>query len=188
MATFAAPATAASMGDLFAPAFQRGNAPAEQAAADWQARIFNVNNDNIEQTRMPVSFNTGNPAGEIDPEALKVLAYGGPYDFNSRRAAIAAAISAQAAAKPAAPAVAAPNFNQTLNNGPLPNMAGTYYQGTGNTTFSGSPEDGPHVGDLRPAGMPNMGPFSGSPTDGNFAVDLYGPGGKPPWLDPNPGS
>jgi hypothetical protein len=186
MATFAAPATAASMGDLFAPAFQRGNAPAEQAAADWQARIFNVNKDNIEQTRMPVSFNTGNPAGEIDPEALKVLAYGGPYDFNSRRAAIAAAIAAQAAARQAAPAVAAPNFNQ--NNGQLINMNGGYYGGTGTSLSSGSPTDGPHVADLRPAGMPDMGPFSGSPTDGPFAVDLYGPGGKPPWLDPNPGS
>jgi hypothetical protein len=98
MANSAAPSTAAAMGDLFAPAFLRGNPQSEQAVQDWQQRIFNVNPGNIEQTRMPVSFNTGNPAGELDPEALRIMAQGGPYDFNARRNAIAAQVAANQAA------------------------------------------------------------------------------------------
>jgi hypothetical protein len=68
-----------------------------QAVNDWQNRVFNVNDQNIEQTRMPVSFNTGNPAGELDPEALRVRAMGGPYDFDARRNAIAAVVAQQQA-------------------------------------------------------------------------------------------
>jgi hypothetical protein len=95
MADFVKPSTAAAMGDLFAPAYSSSN---PQPALDWQNRVFNVNSRNIEDTRMPVSFNTGNPAGELDPEALRVLAQGGPYDFNARRNAIAAQVAANQAA------------------------------------------------------------------------------------------
>jgi hypothetical protein len=86
------------MGDLFAPAWRAGDPAAMQAVNDWQNRVFNVNDQNIEQTRMPVSFNTGNPAGELDPEALRVRAMGGPYDFDARRNAVAAAVAQQQAA------------------------------------------------------------------------------------------
>jgi len=94
------------MGDLFAPVYQAGNQASMQAANDWQNRVFNVNSQNIEQTRKPASFNTGNPGGMLDPEALRVLAQGGPYDFDARRNAIAAATVAQPAAAAAAPAPA----------------------------------------------------------------------------------
>jgi hypothetical protein len=100
------------MGDLFAPVYQAGNQASMQAANDWQNRVFNVNSQNIEQTRKPASFNTGNPGGMLDPEALRVLAQGGPYDFNARRNAIAAAAQQQQPAAPAAPA--SPDINTLL--------------------------------------------------------------------------
>jgi hypothetical protein len=56
------------------------------------AQNFSMTNPKVEQTRQPVAFNTGNPAGMVDPEALRVLAQGGPYDMNARRNAIAAAV------------------------------------------------------------------------------------------------
>ena len=89
-----------AMGDLFAPVYQAGNQASMQAANDWQNRVFNVNSQNIEQTRKPASFNTGNPGGMLDPEALRVRAQGGPYDFDARRNSIAAAAVAQPAAQP----------------------------------------------------------------------------------------
>lgn len=98
MADFAAPNTTAAMGDLFAPAYIAGDPASAQAALDWQNRIFNVNSGNIDQTRMPVSFNTGNAGGMVDPRALQVLAQGGPYDFNARRNAIATQVAANQAA------------------------------------------------------------------------------------------
>jgi len=89
-----------AMGDLFAPAYRANDPASVQAVNDWQNRVFNVNPGNIEQTRKPVSFNTGNPGGMLDPEALRMMAQGGPYDFNARRNAIAAAAVPQSAAQP----------------------------------------------------------------------------------------
>jgi hypothetical protein len=63
----------------------------------WMAKNFSMTNPKVEQTRQPVSFNTGNPAGMVDPEALRVLAQGGPYDMEARRNAVAAAVAQQAA-------------------------------------------------------------------------------------------
>ena len=88
-----------AMGDLFAPAYRANDPASVQAVNDWQNRVFNVNDVNIEQTRAPVAFNTGKPGGMLDPEALRVRAQGGPYDFDARRNAIAAAAVAQPAAQ-----------------------------------------------------------------------------------------
>jgi hypothetical protein len=107
----------AAMGDLFAPAYNR-NDPASVANVDaWMAQNFSMTNPKVEQTRQPVSFNTGNPAGMVDPEALRVLAQGGPYDMNARRNAIAAA----AAPKAAAPAAQQPAY---YGQGGVVNMGG----------------------------------------------------------------
>jgi uncharacterized membrane protein YgcG len=92
----------AGLSELFAPAYIAGNAPSMQAASDWNANFWNMTNPKVEQTRMPVPFNTGNPAGMVDPEALRVLAQGGPYDMDARRNAIAAQMTANNAAQPAA--------------------------------------------------------------------------------------
>jgi len=89
---------AAAMGDLFAP-------PDRAAAQAWQDRKFNVNAGNIDQTRQAVGFPTGNPGGMVDPQALKAMSQGGPYDFGARRNAIAAAVQQQAAAAAAQPVV-----------------------------------------------------------------------------------
>jgi hypothetical protein len=94
----------AGLGSLFAPAYQAGNQQSIDAVDQWMATNFGMTNPKVEATRRPVSFNTGNPAGMVDPEALRVLAQGGPYD-PSTRDQIAAA---QIAAKPAAAAAAAP--------------------------------------------------------------------------------
>jgi len=86
------------MGDLFAPAYRANDPASVQEVNDWQNRVFNVNPGNIEQTRKPVAFNTGTPGGMLDPEALRMMAQGGPYDFGSRRDAIAAQVQQQAVA------------------------------------------------------------------------------------------
>jgi hypothetical protein len=95
---------AAAMGDLFAPAYIKSDPAAAQATQDWMDRTYSVSDPQIEQSRMPVSFNTGNPAGMVDPMALKAAAQGGPYDMSARRNAIAAQVQQQAqpAAQPAA--------------------------------------------------------------------------------------
>jgi len=92
------------LGSLFAPAYQAGNQQSIDAVDQWMATNFGMTNPKVEATRRPVSFNTGNPAGMVDPEALRVLAQGGPYNPNTRDEIAAA----QIAAKPAAAAAAAP--------------------------------------------------------------------------------
>ena len=67
----------------------------------WMATNFGMTNPKVEATRRPAAFNTGNPAGMVDPEALRVLAQGGPYDPTTRDQIAAA----QLANKPAAAAV-----------------------------------------------------------------------------------
>jgi len=108
----------ANLGDLFAPAYQAGNPASMQAVSDWQNRVFNVNGQNIDQTRKPVSFDTGNPGGMVDPEALRVLAQGGPYDFDARRNAIAAQVQQQQAAKSVQQAL--PTTVPTATGGTMP--------------------------------------------------------------------
>ncbi len=109
----------AAMGELFAPAYNR-NDPAAVANVDaWMAKNFSMTNPKVEQTRTPVSFNTGNPAGMVDPEALRVLAQGGPYDMDARRNAIAAAAAAQPAVLRPATGVAAGLGANYVDPGPL---------------------------------------------------------------------
>jgi hypothetical protein len=88
-----------ALSDLFAPAYIRSDPNSVQAVQDWQNQNFGMTNQGVEATRHPVGFNTGNPAGMVDPEALRQLAQGGP------RNAIAAQAVAAPAAAPAAPAV-----------------------------------------------------------------------------------
>jgi len=83
---------------MFAPAFTPGDPASEAEAQRWMARHYRVTNPVVEQSRSPVSFSTGNPAGMVDVEALRALAQGGDYDVNARRNAIAAAVQAQQAA------------------------------------------------------------------------------------------
>jgi hypothetical protein len=116
-----------AMGGLFAPAYIHGLRRSEDAVAAWNAANRPITYANIEQTRMPnpvepgpVPMSAGNgvyggpiplrqaygdPKGMMDPEALRVLAQGGRYDFNARRDAIAArlAANAQAAGLPPPP-------------------------------------------------------------------------------------
>ena len=72
------------LGSLFAPAYQAGNQQSIDAVDAWMATNFGMTNPKVEATRRPVSFNTGNSAGMVDPEALRVLAQGGPYDPTTR--------------------------------------------------------------------------------------------------------
>jgi hypothetical protein len=98
-----------ALGDLFAPAYIGSNPQSVAAVNDWMAKNYSMTNPKVEQTRQPVSFNTGNPAGMVDPEALRVLAQGGPYDMDARRNAIAAQVTANQAAQPTAnPAIGQP--------------------------------------------------------------------------------
>jgi hypothetical protein len=85
-----------ALGDLFAPAYIRSDPNSVQRVNDWQAQNFGMTNQGVEATRHPVGFNTGNPAGMVDPEALRQLAQGGP-----RNAIAAQAVTAPAAAAPA---------------------------------------------------------------------------------------
>jgi hypothetical protein len=94
----------AGLGSLFAPAYQAGNQQSTDAVDQWMATNFGMTNPKVEATRRPAGFNTGNPAGMVDPEALRVLAQGGPYNPNTRDEIAAA----QIANKPAAAAAAAP--------------------------------------------------------------------------------
>jgi hypothetical protein len=94
----------AGLGSLFAPAYQAGNQQSIDAVDQWMATNFGMTNPKVEATRRPAGFNTGNPAGMVDPEALRVLAQGGPYDPTTRDQIAAAQLAAQpqAAAAPAA--------------------------------------------------------------------------------------
>jgi hypothetical protein len=97
------------------------------AVNQWMAQNYSMTNPKVEETRSPVPFNTGNPAGMVDPEALRALAQGGPYDMDARRNAIAAQVQAnqaaaaqKVAAQQAAPA-AVTSFSgggQYMNGGP----------------------------------------------------------------------
>ena len=76
--------------DLFAPAFDP-NDPASVAVWEaWKRRNLSMTRPLVEETRSPVSFNTGDPRGMVDPEALKAHAQGLPYDIDAKRNAIAA--------------------------------------------------------------------------------------------------
>jgi hypothetical protein len=95
-----------ALGDLFAPAYNPTDPQSVQAVQAWTDRNQGISSAQVEQTRMPTAgVNTGNTAGMVDPNALRSLAQGGPYDMNARRDAIAAKLQAQqqaAAAKSAA--------------------------------------------------------------------------------------
>jgi hypothetical protein len=94
----------APLNDLFAPAYQPNDPQAVAALDAWRARNANLTRADVEATRMPTSFNTGNPAGMVDPAALQAMAQGGHYDMDARRNAIAAQVQANQAAAAAAPA------------------------------------------------------------------------------------
>jgi hypothetical protein len=101
--------------DLFAPGYIKGFAPAEQAVDAWRARNRPmITQADLEATRLPAEWVDPNPGvypggvgpygaaripdnlafglkqGTIDPEALRVMAQGGPYDAGARRNAITA--------------------------------------------------------------------------------------------------
>ena len=107
---------AGSPTDLFAPAYIRGFAPAEQAVNAWREQNRGMTPAMLEQTRMPSEYRpsnllpaegggpygagripqymmTGDPRGSLDGEALRVLAQGGSYDMGARRDAIAQRLS-----------------------------------------------------------------------------------------------
>ena len=111
-----------AMGGLFAPAYIHGLPASENAVSTWQAENHPVTYGNIDQTRMPLPFQGpsamsagngvyggpipltqvyGDQRGIVDPEALRVLAQGGKYDFNARRDAIAQRLTANTAAQTA---------------------------------------------------------------------------------------
>jgi hypothetical protein len=81
-------------GELFAPAWIKGNPQAEQAVNDWQQKYFAVNNDVVNASRAPATFGTGNAAGAVDYNALVAGAQGGLYDANARRNSIATQVAA----------------------------------------------------------------------------------------------
>jgi len=103
----------------FAPAYISGYQPSERAVADWAAQNRPVTNANIEGTRMPSAWRDPSASGagdqygggriplnldytgkgEIDSEALRVLAQGGRYNMGARRDAIAARMLANATAQ-----------------------------------------------------------------------------------------
>ena len=93
--------------ELFAPAADPNDPASVAKAGAWQNKYYGMTDPKVEQTRSPVPFNTGNPAGMVDPEALRVRAQGGPYDLDATRNAIAAQLQANQAAAAAKPATAA---------------------------------------------------------------------------------
>ena len=84
--------------ELFAPAADPNDPASMAKARAWQDKYFGMTDPRVEQTRRPVAFNTGNPGGMVDPEALRVRAQGGPYDLEGTRNAIAAQLQANQAA------------------------------------------------------------------------------------------
>jgi hypothetical protein len=118
-----------ALGGMFAPAYIRGFAPSEEALAQYyqQGAGHRLGPNELEQTRMPslwkpVEYSKGDgryggplpltqnyidPAGTIDPNALRAASQGGiAYDMGARRDAIAARLAANAAAQAtAAPAI-----------------------------------------------------------------------------------
>jgi hypothetical protein len=92
-----------ALGDLFAPAYNPTDPQSVQAVQAWTNRNQGISPAEVEQTRMASGVNTGNAAGMVDPNALRSLAQGGPYDMNARRDAIAAQVQANEAAKAKTP-------------------------------------------------------------------------------------
>jgi len=99
-----------ALGDLFAPAYLKSDPTSVQTLQTWTDKNRPMTNAMVEQSRAPVAgVNTGNPAGMVDPEALRTLSQGGAYDINARRDSVAAAAQAQqkaAAAQPQNPMAA----------------------------------------------------------------------------------
>jgi hypothetical protein len=62
----------------------------------------------------------GDQRGIVDPEALRVLAQGGKYDFNARRDAIAQRLTANTAAQTAAATPAAADNSMFLDENGQP--------------------------------------------------------------------
>lgn len=118
-----------ALNGTFAPAYVGGYAPSEQAVSAWAAQNRPINDQNIEDTRLPTEY-MGNvplskadgvyghgvptrqsyldPRGTVDPLALRVMAQGGSYNMDARRNAIAARLAANAAAAAPAPAIVKP--------------------------------------------------------------------------------
>jgi hypothetical protein len=104
-----------TVNDLFAPAYIKGYAPAEQALKAWtdynrqgagiieQSRMPNLyvdpaNNptigaDGVYGNGVPIKQTYGDSRGMVDPEALRIAAQGGHYDLDARRNAIAARLA-----------------------------------------------------------------------------------------------
>lgn len=129
------------MGGLFAPAYIHGLKASEDAVSKWGLENHPVTYANIDQTRMPNPFQGpspmsagngvyggpiplqqayGDPKGSIDPEALRVLAQGGKYDFNARRDAIAQRLASNQAAQAAVPPPAATDSSMFLDENGQP--------------------------------------------------------------------
>jgi hypothetical protein len=118
-----------ALNGTFAPAYIAGYAPSAKAVKDWQALNRGVTQDIVNQTRMPNLWSNpqntlggngvyggpiqanqsyGDSRGMVDPNALRAMSQGGPYDIDARRSAIAQRIAqnnALMAAAGQAPAV-----------------------------------------------------------------------------------
>src|SRR5262245_21660823 len=95
-----------AMGGMFAPAYIAGYQPSMDAVAAWQAANRSMTPEMVEETRMPAAWQApssssstadalglkaagmpgatsggggsyGDPRGNVDPEALRILAQGG---------------------------------------------------------------------------------------------------------------
>jgi hypothetical protein len=125
----------AGLGSLFAPAYRAGNQQSMDDVDQWMAANYPMTNAKVEQTRSPVSFNTGNPAGMVDVEALRSLAQGGAYDFDARRNAIATAVQQQAAAAQTA-AASTPTYG---NSAYMSSPEGQYFMNEMNRIAANGP-------------------------------------------------
>ena len=118
---------------LFAPAYIAGFQPSQDAVAAWNAQNHVVTPSMMDQLQMPAQWQApqtqqsslgtkalgaagnipqnqsfGQP--QVDPNALRALAQGGPYDVQARRDAIAQRLAANAAAQAAYTPPATNNF------------------------------------------------------------------------------
>ena len=151
-----------AMGGLFAPAFIRGFAPAEEATDKWQQeRAFS--RQDVENTRMPYEWEApqainpmaamgggmggyiggneptrqtfGDKRGLVDVNALYSQAQGLPYDKEARRAAIAERVAANAAQQESYAQQHEARYGYRPEEGPRGPYAGNGPQG-GNTMFA----------------------------------------------------